>query len=140
MWFGPLSLCLWSLHQVTDAVEDLVQAADGEEGGDKRGWWLTADKAADGTKLRPALSTHYVGWEETIRVLVVAIREHGPFDGILGFSQVSELCEVGKKNSISIQKWLPFVCGIHSAAHTVTRGARYGAGSQRHSPHRQRSA
>lgn len=86
---GPLSLYLWSLHQVTDAVEDLVQAADGEEGEDKRGWWLTADKAADGTKLRPALSTHYVGWEETVRVLVAAAREHGPFDGILGFSQVS---------------------------------------------------
>jgi hypothetical protein len=75
---------------VTDAVEDLVQAADaeGEEGEEKRGWWLTADEAADGTKLRPALSTQYVGWEDTVRVLVEAATEHGPFDGILGFSQV----------------------------------------------------
>ncbi|WFD22124.1 dihydrofolate reductase [Malassezia equina] len=39
-----------------------------------RAWWMSRDEG-------------YVGWEATVQSLAQVSREHGPFDGILGFSQ-----------------------------------------------------
>jgi hypothetical protein len=39
------------------------------------------------TWVRPALSRQMVGWDDTAALLRHTVAEHGPFDGVFGFSQ-----------------------------------------------------
>jgi len=78
--------CLEAPHLITEVSSELASEAGASEQ-DRRGWWSTADCNQDGTKSRPALSTSYVGVDETLQLLHRKVREDGPFDGILGFSQ-----------------------------------------------------
>lgn len=55
-----------------------------------RAWWRASDQG------------HYDGWDETVRFLNEKIRQEGPFDGVLGFSQGK--WEVGGNNGSSLTK------------------------------------
>lgn len=65
-------------------TEDCVKE---ENGGDKmcqRSWWFTNDNGTFESKKYCDIS---IGLEESLEVVDAAFKEHGPFDGILGFSQ-----------------------------------------------------
>ncbi|XP_077297636.1 esterase GA18864 isoform X2 [Arctopsyche grandis] len=57
---------------------------DANENVDQRGWWFNAeDYTFSGTRIGgPA-----IGFTETLELLEKTFKDHGPFDGILGFSQ-----------------------------------------------------
>jgi pimeloyl-ACP methyl ester carboxylesterase len=62
------------------------------------GWWnavpLEPTALSDAAPSDPALATrakHYQGWEQTRAWLVAFFGEHGPIDGVLGFSQGAAL-------------------------------------------------
>ena len=63
-----------------------VDADAGEGRGNPRGWWNAAEVAE-----RPAVSKTYVGLEESLALARQTLQEHGPFDGLLGFSQGATL-------------------------------------------------
>jgi len=63
-----------------------VSGDAGEGRGDPRGWWNAAEAAE-----RPATSKTYVGLEDSLALARQALQEHGPFDGLLGFSQGATL-------------------------------------------------
>ena len=58
----------------------------GEGRGTPRGWWNAAEVCE-----RPAVSKTYVGLEESLALARQTLHEHGPFDGLLGFSQGATL-------------------------------------------------
>ena len=63
------------------------QRPDGEEErGNTLGWWNM-----ENTSERATTSTRYVGVEETLAQVREHIHTHGPYDGILGFSQGASL-------------------------------------------------
>ena len=47
--------------------------------------WFNVGETTPGS--RPATSAQYVGVEEALQCVSRCVRDHGPFDGILGFSQ-----------------------------------------------------
>lgn len=59
-------------------------------GEDQRGWWFNAeDHSFSGTRVGgPA-----IGFTDTLQLIEKTFKEHGPFDGLLGFSQGA--CLVG---------------------------------------------
>ena len=63
-----------------------MDADAGEGRGNPRGWWNAAEVAE-----RPAVSKTYVGLEESLALARQTLQEHGPFDGLLGFSQGATL-------------------------------------------------
>jgi predicted esterase len=71
-------------HEATASF--LTADADGDGRGKNLGWWNSA-----GDKERPALSKTYVGLDESLALARQTIADHGPFDGVLGFSQGATL-------------------------------------------------
>ena len=61
------------------------ESADGDRG-EKLGWWNVAEPDS-----RPAISSAYVGVEESLEHLENVCKTQGPFDGVLGFSQGATL-------------------------------------------------
>ncbi len=61
------------------------ESADGDRG-EKLGWWNVAEPDS-----RPAISSAYVGVEESLEHLESVCKTQGPFDGVLGFSQGATL-------------------------------------------------
>lgn len=81
-------------HDVTGAFgrEGELGASDASP----RAWFTSAENAranattsTDEGWTRPAMSREYDGWDASLDVLRENLRENGPFDGILGFSQGS---------------------------------------------------
>ena len=79
-----------------DADRASLGSADAPAGANDvgpRAWWLVGENAAPsapappGEWVRPALSRQMRGWDETAERIRTACRTHGPFRGILGFSQ-----------------------------------------------------
>tara|TARA_B110001452_G_scaffold248669_1_gene235607 strand:- start:412 stop:1113 length:702 start_codon:yes stop_codon:yes gene_type:complete len=70
-------------HEATASF--LTADADGD-GRRALGWWNAAEDAA-----RPSTSKAYVGLDASLEAVRDAVREHGPFDGVLGFSQGATL-------------------------------------------------
>ena len=68
-----------------DATADFLGDIDAIAGdrGQPLSWWQWEDKSS-----RPALSKTYLGMDETLSKIQKCIDEEGPFDGVLGFSQV----------------------------------------------------
>ena len=74
-------------HEATASF--LPKDVDGDAGegrGNPRGWWNAAEAAE-----RPATSKAYVGLEDSLALARQTLQEHGPFDGLLGFSQGATL-------------------------------------------------
>ncbi|NXP04958.1 OVCA2 Esterase, partial [Thinocorus orbignyianus] len=68
----------------------LVPGGGGEDddGGDPpRGWWFSRPDAFDAGEVAAAPA----GLEESLSAVEAAMAEHGPFDGLLGFSQGAAL-------------------------------------------------
>lgn len=57
---------------------------------DARSWWFNAE---DNTFSGKCLGGPAIGFEVTLRLIENAVKEHGPFDGFMGFSQGA--CLVG---------------------------------------------
>jgi len=58
------------------------------------GWWHAVDAEADPASDDPGVGgshRHYKGWPRTRAAIVTAFAAHGPFDGVLGFSQGAAL-------------------------------------------------
>ncbi|KAF8361703.1 hypothetical protein PRIPAC_88626 [Pristionchus pacificus] len=55
-----------------------------EERGDVRGWWFTK---ADSQFSSRDVTDLAIGFDDSVEYLVKYIKENGPFDGLLGFSQ-----------------------------------------------------
>lgn len=70
-------------HEATASF--LTADADGN-GRCALGWWNAAEDAA-----RPSTSKTYVGLDASLDAVRHAVEEHGPFDGVLGFSQGATL-------------------------------------------------
>ena len=68
-----------------DATADFLGDIDAIAGdrGQPLSWWQWEDMSS-----RPALSKTYLGMDETLSKIQKCIDEEGPFDGVLGFSQV----------------------------------------------------
>ena len=74
-------------HEATASFLPTDVSGDaGEVRGDPRGWWNAAEAAE-----RPATSKTYVGLEDSLALARQTLQEHGPFDGLLGFSQGATL-------------------------------------------------
>ena len=58
------------------------------------GWWNSGEDGA-----RPSQSKTYVGFDQSLDCVRKAIEEEGPFDGILGFSQVRSRCAHPKRSA-----------------------------------------
>ena len=80
-------------HSVGDTVDP--------ERGVPLGWWHWDTEAAS----RAATTKRYLGMEESWQRIRACIDEHGPFDGVLGFSQgaamASYLCSGAHRKSLS---------------------------------------
>lgn len=85
-------------HDVAGAFEASSSALRGVDADadarDARAWFVSAENAANGAKTstdegwtRPALSAAYEGWDASAAAIAATCAAHGPFDGILGFSQ-----------------------------------------------------
>ncbi|XP_071481343.1 esterase OVCA2-like [Diadema antillarum] len=61
---------------------------DGSQSGEERGWWFS-DK--EGGFLASQHTSVNPGYEESLDTIATALREQGPFDGILAFSQGAAL-------------------------------------------------
>ncbi|KAK3286521.1 hypothetical protein CYMTET_5921 [Cymbomonas tetramitiformis] len=48
------------------------------------GWWTASDKAKE---VNNQHKTEYIGFEESLELVNRLVREDGPYDGVLGFSQ-----------------------------------------------------
>ena len=68
-----------SLPETTDGAKKTETETNGTVG--------TEYRRATKPKVRPAASTCMVGWEATAGVIRSAVTEHGPFTGVVGFSQ-----------------------------------------------------
>ncbi len=80
-----LQLQMRPLTNITPMADfTFINAPESPSG--KSGWWRAIDDepSADGTV--PA-RVHYEGWARSRDAVLAFISEHGPFDGILGFSQ-----------------------------------------------------
>ncbi|XP_071958103.1 esterase OVCA2-like isoform X2 [Antedon mediterranea] len=61
-----------------------IPVPDEENGVEQLGWWFSKPNNCFNAREE---STFCEGYDESVQVIVDAIKEHGPFDGILGFSQ-----------------------------------------------------
>ncbi|XP_033099457.1 esterase OVCA2-like isoform X2 [Anneissia japonica] len=72
-----------------------ISSTDNDENVDQLGWWFSKPNQCFNARED---STFCEGYEESVQVVVDAVKEHGPFDGILGFSQgasmVSFICSL----------------------------------------------
>lgn len=57
---------------------------------DARAWWFNAE---DNKFSGKCLGGPAIGFEDTLHLIENAVKEHGPFDGFMGFSQGA--CLVG---------------------------------------------
>ncbi|KAJ8417261.1 hypothetical protein AAFF_G00284880 [Aldrovandia affinis] len=76
-----------SVPQRTDVVQEQKEVAKDEE--DPRGWWFS-DIQAQSFDARQVCGAS-LGLEDSLEAVKKAVRELGPFDGILGFSQGAAL-------------------------------------------------
>ncbi|XP_022826170.1 esterase OVCA2 [Spodoptera litura] len=79
--------------------------ADTTGGGDQdpRTWWYNTE---DNNYSGKCLGGPAYGFEETLEVVKTGVREHGPFDGLLGFSQGG--CLVGLLAAMQQKRLLPY--------------------------------
>ncbi|KAF9406509.1 hypothetical protein HW555_013152 [Spodoptera exigua] len=68
-----------------------------------RSWWFNAE---DNTYSGKCLGGPAIGFEQTLEAIRLAVVEHGPFDGLMGFSQGA--CLVGILASMQQKELLPF--------------------------------
>ncbi|XP_020564426.1 esterase OVCA2 [Oryzias latipes] len=87
---APLSVQKEGSEEVCNA--ETGSGAGGEE--DPRGWWFSDTQARSFNALQQCDES--LGLEESVSAVKEAVKAHGPFDGILGFSQgaafVAMLC------------------------------------------------
>ncbi|XP_047532083.1 esterase CG5412 [Vanessa atalanta] len=77
-----------------------------EEGGgdeDSRSWWFNAE---DNTFSGKCLGGPAIGFEDTLNLIEEVVKEHGPFDGFMGFSQGA--CLVGLLAAMQQKGYLPY--------------------------------
>ncbi|XP_015501870.1 esterase OVCA2 [Parus major] len=74
---------------IIDAPHPLPAAAEDDPDGDDppRGWWFSGP----GTFEAGEAAAAPVGLDESLSTVAAALAEHGPFDGLLGFSQGAAL-------------------------------------------------
>ncbi|XP_014808473.1 PREDICTED: ovarian cancer-associated gene 2 protein [Calidris pugnax] len=67
----------------------VVPGGEGDDDGDDppRGWWFSGPRTFDAGEVAAAPA----GLEESLSAVAAALAEHGPFDGLLGFSQGAAL-------------------------------------------------
>ncbi|XP_026101572.1 esterase OVCA2 [Carassius auratus] len=75
-------------HQVPAVQNETNQMASGGDE-DQRGWWFSDVQARSFNAQQECESS--LGLEESIETVKTAVKELGPFDGILGFSQGAAL-------------------------------------------------
>ena len=103
-------------HTVTDAFpgsEKRAEDADGA-GTDPRGWWTAGEnaEAQSGEWVRPSVSRSAVGFDASLQLLQDYVREHGPFDGVLGFSQGAATAGLLLAALPSSFRWAVLVAGF----------------------------
>ncbi|XP_050677833.1 esterase AGAP003155 isoform X1 [Leptidea sinapis] len=70
---------------------------------DERSWWFNSE---DNTFSGKCLGGPAIGFEETLRLIEDTVKEHGPFDGLMGFSQGA--CLVGLLAAMQQKGYLSF--------------------------------
>ena len=89
-------------HEVAQPGDQDVQSCGGGVEEVKRAWWLAP---AEENQLRPRDTSTCRGIEESLQTLENLLREEGPFDGVLGFSQggaaAALLCAAIQKEQIA---------------------------------------
>ncbi|CAL8266036.1 unnamed protein product [Merluccius merluccius] len=89
-------------------VVQVCSAGDGSESGpasgageDSRGWWFSDSQARSFSAQQRCLDS--LGLDESVAAVRDAVKELGPFDGVLGFSQgaalVAMLCSLHRRRS-----------------------------------------
>ena len=99
-------------HDVSGAFERGVGASDASP----RAWFTSAENArananasTDEGWTRPAMSREYIGWDESLDVLRAFQASHGPFDGVLGFSQGSTAAAAALADDDELRASVKFV-------------------------------
>ncbi|CAF4817571.1 esterase CG5412 [Pieris napi] len=76
---------------------------DGAGDEDVRSWWFNAE---DNTYSGKCLGGPAIGFEVTLRLIEDVVKEYGPFDGLMGFSQGA--CLVGLLAAMQQKGYLPY--------------------------------
>ncbi|XP_069578630.1 esterase OVCA2 isoform X1 [Brachyistius frenatus] len=91
---APLGVEQASKKEVPDKENDSVAGPGGDE--DPRGWWFSDIQARSFSAQQQCEES--LGLDESVTAVREAVKTHGPFDGILGFSQgaafVAMLCSL----------------------------------------------
>ncbi|XP_024121870.1 esterase OVCA2 [Oryzias melastigma] len=91
---APLRVQKEGSGEVSPAENGSSSGAGGEE--DPRGWWFSDPQSRSFNALQQCEES--LGIEESVTAVKEAVKAHGPFDGVLGFSQgaafVAMLCSL----------------------------------------------
>ncbi|XP_005752404.1 esterase OVCA2 [Pundamilia nyererei] len=91
---APLSVQQANTEGVADKQNDPAPESGGDE--DPRGWWFSDIKARSFNAQQQCEES--LGLDESVTAVREAVKDQGPFDGILGFSQgaafVAMLCSI----------------------------------------------
>lgn len=91
---APLSVQQVNTEEVADKQNDSAPESGGDE--DPRGWWFSDIKARSFNAQQQCEES--LGLDESVTAVTEAVKDQGPFDGILGFSQgaafVAMLCSI----------------------------------------------
>ncbi|KAB5543439.1 hypothetical protein PHYPO_G00079160 [Pangasianodon hypophthalmus] len=83
-------------HKVPTSIVSQVQEKPDSVGDDQRGWWFSDVQACSFDARQECESS--LGLEQSLEAVRMAVKDLGPFDGILGFSQgaalVAMLCSL----------------------------------------------
>ncbi|XP_038218628.1 esterase AAEL000016 [Zerene cesonia] len=80
-----------------------VLVEDGGSDEDARSWWFNAE---DNTYSGKCLGGPAIGFEDTLELIEDVVKEYGPFDGFMGFSQGA--CLVGLLAAMQQKGYLPY--------------------------------
>ncbi|CAK1543803.1 unnamed protein product [Leptosia nina] len=80
-----------------------VFSDDGTGDEDARSWWFNAE---DNTYSGKCLGGPALGFEDSLRIIEEVVKDHGPFDGFMGFSQGA--CLVGLLAAMQQKGYLPY--------------------------------
>ncbi|XP_050677834.1 esterase AGAP003155 isoform X2 [Leptidea sinapis] len=85
------------------APHQVAREDDDSSDEDERSWWFNSE---DNTFSGKCLGGPAIGFEETLRLIEDTVKEHGPFDGLMGFSQGA--CLVGLLAAMQQKGYLSF--------------------------------
>ena len=89
----PADIPGWEKKEDDGNLDGAKDGEDGDDEVDAWGWWRRKDRVIDGKE-----EVVYEGMEEGLRIIGRCMKDEGPFDGVIGFSQGG--CAAGMVTSL----------------------------------------